>query len=106
MSKPAVTISRVDMERIEALLERLPPHEAGKLDGLRQELDRAEVVESAAMPPHIVTMNSTVSFEDENNHERLTLSLVYPSAAGVAGTVSILAPVGSALLGLEIGPAD
>lgn len=103
MSKSAVTISRVDIERIEALLERLPPREADKLDGLRAELDRADVVEPAAMPPHIVTMNSTVSFEDVNNHEKLTLSLVYPNAAGVAGTVSILAPVGSALLGLEVG---
>lgn len=103
MSKSAVTISRVDMERIEALLERLPPREADKLDGLRAELDRADVVEPAAMPPHIVTMNSTVSFEDVNNHEKLTLSLVYPNAAGVTGTVSILAPVGSALLGLEVG---
>lgn len=103
MSNPGVTISRVDMERIEALLERLPPHEMAVLEGLRLELDRAEVVEPSAMPPHIVTMNSTVSFEDENNHEKLTLSLVYPKAAGVDGTVSILAPVGSALLGLEIG---
>ena len=53
------------------------------------------------MPPHIVTMNSTVSFEDESNGEKLTLTLVYPAAAGAPGTVSILAPVGSALLGLS-----
>jgi regulator of nucleoside diphosphate kinase len=100
MSKPPITVSRVDMERIEALLDRLPAADADKLDPLRAELDRAEVVEPAAMPPHIVTMNSTVTFEDESNGEKLTLTLVYPPAAGAAGTVSILAPVGSALLGL------
>jgi regulator of nucleoside diphosphate kinase len=100
MSKPPITVSRVDMERIEALLERLPAVEAANLDALRAELDRADVVEPAAMPDHIVTMNSTVTFEDESNGGKLTLTLVYPAAAGPAGTVSILAPVGSALLGL------
>lgn len=103
MSQSAITVSRIDMDRIEALLERLPAAEADKLQALRAELDRAEVVEPAAMPPHIVTMNSTVVFEDEANGEKLTLTLVYPTGAGAPGTVSILAPVGSALLGLARG---
>ncbi|GAB2545815.1 nucleoside diphosphate kinase regulator [Rhodanobacter koreensis] len=102
-SKPPITVSRIDLERIEALLERLPAAEAAHFDALRAELDRAEMVEPAAMPDHIVTMNSTVTFEDEGNGERLTLTLVYPAAAGTPGTVSILAPVGSALLGLSRG---
>ena len=102
-SKQTITVSRLDMERIEALLERLPAAEADKLEPLLAELDRADVVEPAAMPKHIVTMNSTVSFEDESNGEKLTLTLVYPAAAGAAGTVSIFAPVGSALLGLARG---
>lgn len=103
MSKPVITVSRIDLERIEALLERMPASEADKLRALREELDRADVVEPAAMPAHIVTMNSIVSFEDEAGGDKLTLTLVYPSAAGPAGTVSILAPVGSALLGLSVG---
>jgi regulator of nucleoside diphosphate kinase len=103
MSKPPITLSRIDLERIEALLERAPPAEAANLAALRAELDRAEVVEPTAIPAQIVTMNSTVTFEDENDGERLTLTLVYPSAAGAPGTVSIMAPVGSALLGLAQG---
>ena len=103
MSQSPITVSRIDMDRIEALLERLPAAEAEKLQALRAELDRADVVEPAAMPPHIVTMNSTVVFEDEANAEQLTLTLVYPTGAGAPGTVSILAPVGSALLGLARG---
>lgn len=102
-SKPPITVSRLDMERLEALLERLPAAEADKLEPLVAELDRADVVEPSAMPDHIVTMNSTVSFEDESNGEKLTLTLVYPAAAGAPGTVSIFAPVGSALLGLARG---
>ncbi|CAM5309565.1 nucleoside diphosphate kinase regulator [Rhodanobacter lindaniclasticus] len=103
MSQSAITVSRIDMDRIEALLERLPAAEADKLEALRAELDRADVVEPAAMPPHIVTMNSTVVFEDESDGEKLTLTLVYPTGAGAPGTVSIFAPVGSALLGLARG---
>jgi regulator of nucleoside diphosphate kinase len=102
-SKPPVTLSRIDMQRIEALLERLPAAEAANFAALRAELDRADVVEPEAMPGHIVTMNSTVTFEDESNGEQLTLTLVYPARAGEAGTVSIMAPVGSALLGLARG---
>jgi len=103
MNKPSITVSRLDLERIEALLERLPVAEADKLDALRAELDRADVAEPSAMPDHVVTMNSTVTFEDDSNGETLTLTLVYPSAASTADTVSILAPVGSALLGLARG---
>jgi regulator of nucleoside diphosphate kinase len=102
-SKPPIILSRIDLERIEALLERLPAADAAKLGALRAELDRAEVVEPAAVPAHTVTMNSTVTFMDESNGEKLTLTLVYPSGGSVPGTVSILAPVGSALLGLARG---
>ncbi|HTM29166.1 MAG TPA: nucleoside diphosphate kinase regulator, partial [Rhodanobacter sp.] len=102
-SKPPITLSRIDLERIEALLERAAPADAANLAALRAELDRAEVVEPAAMPAQIVTMNSTVTFEDEDGGEKLTLTLVYPAAAGAPGTVSIMAPVGSALLGLAQG---
>jgi regulator of nucleoside diphosphate kinase len=102
-SRPPIKVSRVDIDRIEALLERLPAADAGKFTALRAELDRAEVVEPEAVPAQIVTMNSTVTFEEEGNGNQLTLTLVYPSAAGAPGTVSILAPVGSALLGLSRG---
>ncbi|WP_266157591.1 nucleoside diphosphate kinase regulator [Dyella silvatica] len=101
--KPTIVVSSVDMDSIEALLERMPPAQAEGYAALRAELDRADVVEPAAMPRNVVTMNSTVTFEDESNKEKLTLTLVYPANAGKPGTVSILAPVGSALLGLRKG---
>ncbi|WP_426661343.1 nucleoside diphosphate kinase regulator [Rhodanobacter aciditrophus] len=101
--KPAVTISRLDLERIEALLDRMPPAQAAAHAALREELDRATVLEPAEMPGNVVTMNSTVRFTDEEGGVPLTMTLVYPNAAGKPGTVSILAPVGSALLGLAKG---
>lgn len=102
-SQSPITVSRTDMERIEALLERQPATQAANFAALRAQLDRADVVEPVAMPGHTVTMNSTVTFEEEGSGGNLTLTLVYPAAAGAPGTVSILAPVGSALLGLSRG---
>jgi regulator of nucleoside diphosphate kinase len=102
-TKPSIVVSRLDLERIETLLERMPPAQVAQYDALRGELDRAEVVEPAAVPADVVTMNSVVTFKDEGLGEEMTVSLVYPSAVRIDGTVSILAPVGSALLGLTKG---
>lgn len=102
-NKPSITVSRLDLERIEALLERMSPAQADNYSALAAELDRAEVVEPAQMPANVVTMNSRVTFVDESNGEQMSLTLVYPNQAGAAGTVSILAPIGSALLGLAVG---
>lgn len=101
--KPPIVISSLDLERIEALLERMPSAQAENHAALRAELDRAEVREPADMPPDVVTMNSQVMVEDETSGEQLELTLVYPGGAGEAGHVSVLAPVGSALLGLSRG---
>ena len=101
--QPAITVSRLDLERIEQLLDRMTPAQAAAHAGLREELDRATVLEPVEMPRNVVTMNSTVSFTDEAGGEPTTMTLVYPGAAGKPGTVSVLAPVGSALLGLAKG---
>jgi regulator of nucleoside diphosphate kinase len=75
----------------------------GKAD-LEAELDRAEVLEPEDMPPTVVTMNSTVKFRVASSDEEFQLTLVYPKDVDQSGgTVSVLAPVGSALLGLSQG---
>jgi regulator of nucleoside diphosphate kinase len=103
ISKPPILLSSLDLKRLEALLDKMPPAEAERHDMLASELARAEVIEPTAMPADIVTMNSRVTFEDEATGESTTVTLVYPNAAGALGTVSVLAPVGSALLGLAKG---
>jgi regulator of nucleoside diphosphate kinase len=71
---------------------------------LRHELERALVVSSALVPPDVATMNSRVRYTDENDGVRRAVSLVYPLQADAAhGKVSVLAPVGTALLGLSEG---
>jgi regulator of nucleoside diphosphate kinase len=99
---PTLLVSRLDRERIEALLESTA---ARNIDttALRAELDRAEAVEPSRMPSDVITMNSTARFAMNDGSER-ELTLVYPrDADGSPDRVSILAPVGSALLGLRIG---
>jgi regulator of nucleoside diphosphate kinase len=100
---PNITISTVDLNRIDPLLERLPSAQASARDALCDELARAAVVAPWDMPPRVVTMNSTVRFRLEDTGEWCR-TLVYPKdVAPDDDTVSILSPVGSALLGLSEG---
>ncbi len=103
--KPPITVSSLDLERLEALIESTPdaifPGKAALLD----ELGRATVLEPNEMPPDVVTMNSTVRFSVADSDREFELTLVYPRDAGGEGRISVLAPVGSALLGLSVGSA-
>jgi regulator of nucleoside diphosphate kinase len=102
--KPKIVMSSLDVERLESLLKSLPDHAFPGREDLEAELGRAEVVDSKEIPPTVVTMNSTVRFKIESSAQEFHLTLVYPKDADASGgTISILAPVGSALLGLSIG---
>jgi regulator of nucleoside diphosphate kinase len=103
LTAPPITVSTLDLQRIERLLDR-PEYRDG-YDELRDELNRANLVDPVDVPPDLVTMNSSVLFCDESTHEEYGLTLVYPSRNNSRGGVSILAPVGSALLGLSVGQA-
>jgi regulator of nucleoside diphosphate kinase len=84
-----------------ALLTLLGPHAA-----LQRELERAIVVSSSALPPDVVTMNSRVVYSDQTAGVQRVVSIVYPREADPSkGKVSVLSPIGTALLGLSIGQA-
>lgn len=103
-ARPRIVISRIDAERLERLIASLPHRSVPGIGELEAELVRAEVVEPEAMPPTVVSMNSTVIFEIESLSEQFQLTLVYPKDLDeTGGKISILAPVGSALLGLAEG---
>lgn len=68
------------------------------------ELNRAEIVESALIPPDVITMNSLINFTDMQNSESFEYWLVFPEEANVAqNKISVLSPIGCALLGYKIG---
>ena len=101
---PSITVSSRDLARLEALIDSpaLSRHPAAV--ALSQELERAQVLPPEQIPAGIVTMHSRVDCVDELHDEKHSLTLVYPHEADFdKGHVSVLAPVGSALLGLSVG---
>ena len=102
--KPNIVLSTVDLHRLETLLDALAPDSFPGMAELEEELARAQVVEPHQMPSSVVTMNSTVKFKMEPSGEEFSMTLVYPGHEDASGQkISVLAPVGSALLGLAQG---
>lgn len=92
------TLTDLDHARLSKLLERhLPPTFADLLDC-------AEVTSSRAVPTDVVTMYSRVEIVDQHTHRRQTLTVCYPAdALPATGFISVLSPVGMALLGQRVG---
>jgi regulator of nucleoside diphosphate kinase len=102
--RPEITVTTDDLDRLEGLLGELRGGAPEIADGLRAELDRAHIVEPQDVPRDVVTMNSTVRFTEEDSGKEFERTLCYPhEATGGTDKVSILAPLGSALLGLSVG---
>lgn len=102
--RPKIIISSVDADRLERLLDSLSSEAFPGKEELEAELARAEIVDPEDVPPTVVTMNSTVTFRVESSSQSFTMQLVYPrDMDSSSNKISILAPVGSALLGLSQG---
>ncbi|EHY78171.1 nucleoside diphosphate kinase regulator [Stutzerimonas stutzeri ATCC 14405 = CCUG 16156] len=101
-SAPPIILTQLDLQRLERLLDSLDDY-GPAAEALEQELSRAQIVERSEMPAGVVTMNSRVHCLDEGSGKEYHLTLVYPHDAGKEGTVSVLAPVGTALLGMSVG---
>lgn len=101
----SLLVTERDHERLQRVLDVYSDGaNAENAEALAWKLQGAQLVPSDAVPPDVVTMNSTVHVVDPLRGERLELTLSYPQdARGVPGRVSVLAPMGSALLGLRVG---
>ncbi len=78
--------------------------ELKNLEMLVREIKRAEKVDSKAIAPEFVTMNSVVQVENEETKHPMTIKIVYPKEANFKkGYVSVFSPLGSALLGYKVG---
>jgi regulator of nucleoside diphosphate kinase len=101
MHDASIIITDADHERLLSVLDQ---HDTPVSESLEAELQRATIVPREEVPPGVVTMNSEVVYEDSATGTRRTIRLVYPNDANAAaGRVSVLAPVGAALLGLHVG---
>ncbi|HQR04113.1 MAG: nucleoside diphosphate kinase regulator [Proteobacteria bacterium] len=95
-------MSELDLARLQRLLDQNDGDDRAYLDALRERLAQAQGVEPREIPADVVTMNSRVVYQDDD--ASMTLTLVYPEQAdAAAGRVSVLSPIGSALLGAHTG---
>ena len=98
-----IVITEHDLQRLLPILDQTDTAASELLDW---ELHRATIVEQRRVAPDVVTMNSEVVYEDSATGARRTVRLVYPKDADPSrGWISVLAPIGSALLGLRVGQA-
>jgi regulator of nucleoside diphosphate kinase len=100
---PPITLNADDAERLLKLAEvarrRLPRAAAF----LAREVERANVVSSSQMLPGVVTMGSEVEYRDNTTGQIRRVTLVYPHEANLAeGRISVLTPIGAALIGLSV----
>lgn len=100
--KPRITVAEEDHRQLIALtLGGGPLSDAA--DDLLEEIERARVVPRGKLPPDVVRMGSTVTYRPDNGEER-TVTLVYPAEADILQKrVSVLTPIGTALIGLSKG---
>ena len=102
-----IVVTQQDLTRLHELLRnsRQSRNESEEcLRALAEELDRATVVAPEEVPPDTVTMNSTVRVEVVGSREQVTWTIVYPhDASADDGRISVLAPLGTALLGYREG---
>lgn len=101
--KPKIIVSDSDYTRLTGLAsaaqERLPE----VAEELLSEMERADVVAADAVPPNVVQMGSMVTFRSDGTHDR-HVTLVFPAEADIGkGKVSIMTPIGTALIGLSPG---
>ena len=107
MKDRTIVMSDADHKRLEALIESAR-HDASLredyLSALEGELKRAQVVPELGVPPEVITMNSVVRLRDLDTDEAEEYELVYPADADLAhNRISVLAPVGTAILGYRVG---
>ncbi len=107
MSGKPIHITEFDLERLKKLLQEAQYTHYRKseyLEKLQMELSRAEVVSPRDVPSDVITMNSKVCLVDLETGEEEIYTLVFPQDADLKqGKLSVLAPIGTAMLGYEVG---
>lgn len=107
MNQKTIHITELDRQRlIDLIVEAQSGEYRGSvyLEKLRGELNRAQIVPPQQIPGDVITMNSKVVLRDLDGGEDETYTLVYPEQSNAAeGKISVLAPIGTAMLGYRIG---
>ncbi|MGV3773244.1 MAG: nucleoside diphosphate kinase regulator [Verrucomicrobiales bacterium] len=98
-----IYITEADMSRLRSLIATLNSSRED-ISKLRAELDQAKVVAQSQIPNDVITMNSKAQLRDLEDDELMTYTLVFPGKANIdEGAISVLAPIGTAMLGHRVG---
>lgn len=109
VEEATIYITETDKQRLEKFIEKAGEQDGGGanqeyLRRLEQELEQAVVIPSEEVPGDVITMRSRVRLSDLNTGESIVYTLVFPSEAKFEeGKISVLAPIGTAMLGYRVG---
>ncbi len=107
MQDRTIYITKFDLERLEDLLAAVREfsyRDRGDLEELEAELQEGTLVDSKNVPPDVVTMNSRVELIDVDEKKPMIFTLTFPRDADIdSGKLSVLSPVGTAILGHSEG---
>ena len=107
MKKRTIYINAFDRKRLMRLIEdstNFNNPDKNYLKELEKELNRGKIVEPKDIPKDVITMNSVVRLKDLDSGEEMMYTLVFPGIADISkNKISILAPVGTALIGYRVG---
>jgi len=107
MASRRLYITSFDKSRLEELIsvaKEFGGYDRNDLRALAAELEKAEAVSPQEVPANVVTMNSKVVLRDLDTSEEMTYTLVFPREANIdEGAMSVLAPLGTAILGYAKG---
>lgn len=101
-----IYITQSDYDRLRPLVDggrAFSGSDAQSVGRLAQELDRAEIVERDALPSDVITMNSRATLKDLDSGEMKEYRLIFPTQERHGNDISILAPIGTAMLGYRVG---
>jgi regulator of nucleoside diphosphate kinase len=107
MKKLPIIMNAADHEELSCAIVaagKLSDRARAEITALQSELARAEIVAPDEVPPDVITMNSRAELLDLDTNERMEFTLVFPAEADIEeGKISILAPLGTAMLGYRVG---
>ena len=107
MNQPSIFITTKDVEKLRDLIREAYHTEyrgSDYLKKLAEEIQKASVVQPDQIPSDVITLNSTARLVDLETNEEMVYTLVFPEDADSSqGKISILAPIGTAMLGYKAG---
>jgi regulator of nucleoside diphosphate kinase len=103
-----IYITESDLDRLRKLISVMSASDTDKaqeyLEMLENELDLAEIVKPQSVPKDVITMRSKARLLDIDSGKEVVYSLVFPNEADLEkGKISILAPIGTAMIGYKVG---